>query len=238
MKKLAFALLAVLMLMLPVTASANMAEGPRLVLIVLGGPKDLQITLAGEEGSAPLEGVPVGFETHFVLEYLHRQVGPETALEVRGTGVEWDIPMEKINQAGYNSLVTLDVKNHLVISGQPPWRQPLLIGIRVVFTLLVEGAVFYLFGYREKFSWLLFAVTNVVTQTGLNILIAKAEYGLLYGFGLLVYFVAEPLIFLAEALVFAILLWEKSSKRNAACALTANAASLLLGLLLFAFLPI
>lgn len=245
-------LAAILLCLLPVGAAANGAMGPDITIIVLGGPEDLTIDIVKtdgiNEGRIHLEGaVQIGFERRYRVDYLREwtahpeeellQNATKTTLEVRGTGLSWDIPTDGIEYKGYSHLITLDVKNREVIPGQPPWRQPLLIGIRVVFTLLVEGIAFYWFGYREKRSWAVFILTNVLTQTGLSFLMAQAEFGI-YLLSLLVYFVAEPLVFIVEALAYAVLLREKSWKRGTACALSANAASLFLGLLLYAFVPI
>lgn len=245
-------LAAILLCLLPVGAAANGAMGPDMTIIVLGGPEDLTIDIVKtdgiNEGRIHLEGaVQIGFERRYRVDYLREwtahpeeellQNATKTTLEVRGTGLSWDIPADGIEYKGYSHLITLDVKNREVIPGQPPWRQPLLVGIRVVFTLLVEGIAFYWFGYREKRSWAVFILINILTQTGLSFLMAQAEFGI-YLLSLLVYFVAEPLVFIVEALAYAVLLREKSWKRGTACALSANAASLFLGLLLYAFVPI
>ncbi len=241
-----------LLAMVPLPAAANAAPGPDLTLVVMGGPEDLTIDIVKtdgvNQGRVHLEGArPVGWERRYVVRYMYDwTIEPEaeldwtaanTILEVRGTGVHWDIPMDGIEYMGYSHLVTLDVGKGVVISGQPAWRQPLLVGIRVVFTLLVEGVVFYGFGYRRKRSWAVFILINILTQTGLGFLMAQAEFGI-YLLSLLVYFVAEPVIFLTEAWVYALALRAKTGKRGIGCALAANTASLFAGLLLFAFLPI
>ena len=243
---------AILLCLLPVGAAANGAMGPDMTIIVIGGPEDLTIDIVKtdgiNEGRIHLEGaVQIGFERRYRVDYLREwtahpkeellQNATKTTLEVRGTGLSWDIPADGIEYKGYSHLVTLDVGSRKVIPGQPPWRQPLLIGIRVVFTLLVEGIAFYCFGYRRKGSWAVFILINILTQTGLSFLMAQAEFGI-YLLSLLVYFVAEPLIFIVEALAYVFLLREKSWKRGMDCALSANAASLFLGLLLCAFVPI
>lgn len=245
-------LAAILLCVLPVGAAANGALGPDMTIIVIGGPEDLTIDIVKtdgiNEGRIHLEGaVQIGFERRYRVDYLQEWTAHpkeellrnaiKTTLEVRGTGLSWDIPANGIEYKGYSHLVTLDVDKRAVIPGQPPWRQPLLVGIRVAFTLLVEGIVFYWFGYRQKRSWAVFAATNILTQTGLSFLMAQAEFGI-YLLSLLVYFVAEPLVFIVEALAYVVLLREKSWKRSTACALSANAASLFLGLLLYAFVPI
>lgn len=243
---------AILLCLLPVGAAANGAMGPEMTIIVIGGPEDLTIDIVKtdgiNEGRIHLEGVvQIGFERRYRVDYLQEWTAHpkeellrnaiKTTLEVRGTGLSWDIPADGIEYKGYSHLVTLDVSSREVIPGQPPWHQPLLVGIRVVFTLLVEGIAFYCFGYRKKGSWAVFILINILTQTGLSFLMAQAEFGI-YLLSLLVYFVAEPLIFIMEALAYVFLLREKSWKRGMTCALSANAVSLFLGLLLCAFVPI
>ena len=66
--------------------------------------------------------------------------------------------------AYYNNLCVLDLQSRTLTAGQPWWRQPLLVFLRVALTLLLEGIVFFLFGYRQKRSWILFFLANGLTQ--------------------------------------------------------------------------
>lgn len=109
-------------------------------------------------------------------------------------------------------------------------------------TLVIEGVLFWLFGFREKHSWLVFAVVNVLTQLGLHLamgasLTRAGWYFLSYFFLLLL---PELIIWAVEAALYAALLREHSRRRQIGCALLANLASFAAGFiplhLLYGFL--
>ncbi len=99
-------------------------------------------------------------------------------------------------------------------------------------TLIVEGLILFLFGYREKRSWLVFLVVNVVTQIGLhlacNLLMGSSVMNL--GFFWLFYLfllIPEVVIWCIEAAAYALLLRERDLTRRRAVgyAFAANIAS-------------
>lgn len=100
-------------------------------------------------------------------------------------------------------------------------------------TLLVEGLILILFGFKLKENWLVLVVTNVVTQVGLHL----AAGGGLIGMGghFMAYFIMlllpELLIWLLEAAAFACLLRGQSRGRRVGYAFAANAASFLVSFL-------
>ena len=99
-------------------------------------------------------------------------------------------------------------------------------------TLIIEGILLWLFGFRAKRDWLVFLVVNLVTQAGLHLWIgsgamAAGSHPLYY----LVLIVAEVPILLVELVVYVFLLKEHSRLRRAAYAACANIASYALGYL-------
>ena len=99
-------------------------------------------------------------------------------------------------------------------------------------TLIIEGILLWLFGFRAKRDWLVFLVVNLVTQAGLHLWIgsgamAAGSHPLYY----LVLIVAEVPILLVELVVYVFLLQEHSRLRRAAYAACANVASYALGYL-------
>lgn len=94
------------------------------------------------------------------------------------------------------------------------WRTPLLVALRVTLTLLLEGLVFLLFGYRTRRSWLAFAAVNLLTQGGLNALItgpgSSAYFVFGYGFG-------ELVVMAVETAAFACLLREHGRGKARPC---------------------
>lgn len=100
-------------------------------------------------------------------------------------------------------------------------------------TLVVEGVVFWLFKFRERRSWLVFCAANLVTQLGLhlvlttNVLIA-GTHPMFYA---MVFVPAELVIFLVEAIAYALLLREGDRRQRVGCAALSNVASALAGYL-------
>ena len=99
-------------------------------------------------------------------------------------------------------------------------------------TLIIEGVLLWLFGFRARRDWLVFLAVNLVTQAGLHLWIgsgamAAGSHPLYY----LVLIVAEVPILLVELVVYVFLLQEHSRLRRAAYAACANVASYALGYL-------
>lgn len=99
-------------------------------------------------------------------------------------------------------------------------------------TLIIEGILLWLFGFRARWDWLVFLIVNLVTQAGLHLWIAAdlvsiGDSALQY----LVLLVAEVPILLVELAAYVFLLKEHSRLRRAAYAACANIASYALGYL-------
>ena len=112
-------------------------------------------------------------------------------------------------------------------------------------TLVLEGLVFLIFGYRQKRSWLVFLLVNLVTQLGVNLCIycvasptALEPYAALIYLGLLLYTPMEILVLAAEAIAFSRLLKEHRKRRAVGYAFVANLFSWALGGALLAVLPL
>ena len=130
-----------------------------------------------------------------------------------------------------------------LLYGEPWWRQPLLVFLRVALTLLLEGIVFFLFGYRQKRSWILFFLANGLTQLFVNLLLLNfvGALGNLYSAKLAFWFLYLPmeiLVILLELFLFCPMLKEKKRWNAVLYTIAANLCSWLLGGALLAYLPI
>lgn len=99
-------------------------------------------------------------------------------------------------------------------------------------TLIIEGILLWLFGFRARRDWLVFLIVNLVTQAGLHLWIAAdlvsiGDSALQY----MVLLVAEVPILFLELAVYVFQLKEHSRLRRAAYAACANIASYALGYL-------
>ena len=232
------------LLALAPTASANSAEPPGLTVLVLSPPEDLAlyIRFAGgdEEAGVQLVRGTRAWEAYYRFFYhmapMSRErieQGAELVVETGGERFVCALPAGALK--GYNNLVTLDVAGRRVVAGQPPWRTPLLVLLRVALTLAIEGAVFYAFGYRGRMSWGVFLAVNLVTQGALNAMLAGPNQSAYVFIG---YVLIEGAVFAVETAAFALALREHGRGRAACCARAANLFSLVPGGLMLAFLPL
>ncbi|MBS7525405.1 hypothetical protein KHM83_01795 [Fusibacter paucivorans] len=144
------------------------------------------------------------------------------------------LPPELLNH--YNSIVTLDVATRSITEGKLPSRNALLISLRVMLTLLLEGAAFWLFGFRTRRSWIGFLIINLITQGTLNYLLSMfSPYNGYAIFGLVYY---EFWIIIVESFAFGLFIREHRALRRILYAIVANLASLVLGGYLILTLPV
>ena len=236
----AFILALFLIFALSVPASANSAEPPGMIIIVEGAPEDMTLTLV--PGQEPEYEIRIhesrrGWETYFRLYYgMDFSILSSAMIRVESSGNNFTCPIPAEAGRRYNSLLTLNYENRTLTLGQRWWRQPMLTAVRVALTLLVEGLLFFAFGFRGKRSWIVFLIVNLLTQGWLNYIINSSAFS--NGYWVLGLYLAEFVIFIAEAIAFPMATKEKKKGRCVLYALAANAASLIAGLLLINHLPI
>lgn len=233
----------------PMQASANAAEPPCFTVVVNNAPKELKLSVEYADGN-DCELLELGpqdsrvWERYYRFFLIHNEASElnlqkmRLRVEFESTSFTCAFPQECTRL--YNGLIILNLKQRTLSTKASALRTFLLVSLRILLTLLIEGLVFFLFGYRKKGSWLLFVLTNLVTQLGLNFLIlvgASSADPSSHSFLIFFLLVSEVLIFLTELLVFTIRLRERSKGRAALCALAANTASLLLGSLCLMYLP-
>lgn len=246
MKKRKFAVFALLVLMcmtlLANVVYANAAEWPDVTVVVLNPPDDLKISLYFTDGSVPEEEIHSrnslrrGWETYFRWYVDMGNANMENAV-IHVTSSEYDfecaIPTENIYK--HNNLLTLDLNDGVLKDGAYPGRYALIVAIRVISTLVMEGVIFLLFRYFEKRSWICFLIINLITQAGVNIALYGAN---LNSYVVLGFILVEVLVFIAEMIAFPLVLHENGKGRAVLYAFTANAVSLIGGGIMIANLPV
>lgn len=132
----------------------------------------------------------------------------------------------------YFSNIVYDWQTNTVREATPaPLRFLARLSSTLVPTLIIEGLVFWLFGFRTKRSWLIFLAVNVVTQTAMHLIFAwnipiAGSHPLYYA---LLFVPSEVVICAVEATAYARLLQEHDRKRRVRYALAANIVSAVLG---------
>lgn len=234
--------LAVLLaLLLPVTVSANAAEPPGMIVIATDLPADAQITLEvpdlDEEQEIRTFRVDKMWESHYKIYYhLEMRQLENAVLRVQTEEKSFTCSLPDGVDDGYKNILTLDYVNQSLTLGQNFWRQPLLTLMRISLTLLIEGAVFWLFGFRSKRSWIVFLVVNLLTQGWLNIVVNS--YAFSSGYWTLAYILMEYLIFAGEMIAMSLAIRERKKWICVVYALAANAASLAAGIYFIGHMPL
>jgi len=245
LKKLLACFISILLitLTLPNITFANSAEPPSLTVIVSFPADDLTLSLRFADGTMTdavhLQKEKKAWEAYYRFFYgMTAAARPSlegATLIVQSSDKNFESPLPTSAFSRYNNLITLNVARESIVAGQTFARSLLLVSIRVVLTLLIEGMIFFVFGYRKKASWVIFVVINLLTQGTLNTLLSGPNLGSYWIFGFAFY---EIIIFIVEAIAFALILKEHKKGRAIGFALTANLASLILGGLLISYLPV
>ena len=131
----------------------------------------------------------------------------------------------------YDSHYRLDLKEGKLTPGRGPVFSLVHYGLRLGVTLLVEGVLFFLFGFRHRRSYVVFLAVNAITQLAFGLVLANFSLPVgsgAYGRFFLVIGM-ELLIMLVEGAIYAWLLKEQTVKRRVCFAVFANLASWLLG---------
>lgn len=230
-----FLIISTLTIVFNTIAYGNSAEPPGITIIVKNPPEDLELYIKlnsnTETKEIKLEKYKKSWETYYRFYYYGLGVGTEIQFEnsiisakSSEKNFECKIPPETYTR--YNNFLTLDFNNETLSFGTSLLRTPILILMRLFLTLIIEGIIFLAFGYRQKFSWIVFLIINIITQGGLNILISGPGVG---SYWLIGYVLGESLILIIEITVFLILLKEHSKLRALFYTIFANFASLIIG---------
>ncbi len=227
----------------PTAASANAAEPPSFIVIAANPPEDLSLSLRLPDQSQTeaivLNKEQKAWETYYRFFYHMSPFSfnnlDDAVLIVQSSNQNFQCPLPATTFNTYNNFLTLDLKTESITGGQPPLRVPFLVAMRVALTLLIEGAVFFLFGYREKRSWLVFFAINIITQSGLNAMFTSPVTG---SYWMITFIFGEIMVITVELLAFIGLVKEFKKSRVVLYTITANLASLILGGLLITYLPV
>ena len=216
---------------------ANSAAPPSILIIVHNAPNDLVITLGSNQAHRKNTLV----ESYFTL-YVSGLKPSDYTLSVTSNGQTFEITTH-LNQ--YNNVFTLDLANRTLTSGESfslPRTTALLV-VQIVLTLVIEGIVFFLFGYRKKKSWLIFLILNLLTQGVLYVWLAQNNASAVQHFTHSSYFIlslviGELFVFIAEIIGFLVFVNEHPRPRTVAYVIAANLLSLIAGGYIITYIPV
>ena len=190
-------------------------------------------TAQGTNG-APMWGDLIGSDAGGVRLHSFRYHGvPDTyrIILVTKSGESWVSGV--LHRATLQSSATVDWAAKTVSVSPAVVAYALQFLCMLIPTLLIEGVLLYVFGYRSKKSWKRFLLVNLITQGGFAVYLAVTvlNHGV-SGWSLLFYIPIELVITLAEVLLDRWLLTEKGKGRAMGYAIVANIHSATVGLLL------
>jgi len=159
-------------------ASAKQVRTPGLLIFVINAPKDLKLFIQFRNSALPepqeMQRTSRYWETYY--NYYYQQLPGRfdedfigAKLIVRSSQYSYELPIPRDPEMRVDKrMMSLDLKQGTLIYGEPGWRAPLSVAGRVMLTLVLEGAVFFLFGLRDKMSWLGFFILNLITHSLLS----------------------------------------------------------------------
>lgn len=214
---------------------ANSAEPPSILIIVFDAPADLEISMGLEDNVVKAAKRDKLFESYYTFYSRDIKVAGDYNIKATTGGSSFEISLAEPLKA-YNNIYTLDLKNQTLTPGKSVLRSAGLVSVRVVLTLLIEGFIFYLFGYRQKRSWMAFLAINLITQGALNIWING--YPPMQSYIIIGLIMAEVLVFIVEAFAYLIVIKERNALTTFLYVIVANFLSLVAGGYLITKLPI
>jgi len=214
----------------------NSAEPPSLIIVVPTMADQVDISIDDMDIYQKSKDSNF-FETYHQF-YLY-DLSKRDALTVHvETGDEsFNIKIDKpFNQ--YRNTYTLDLDNQALEKGyNRPLLNIFLIFVRILLTLLIEGFVFYVLGFRWKQSWQIFLIINLITQGVLNVWLSTFNLASGYSVFLALVF-AEVIIMIVELITFFMGINEKNKLILFIHVILANVLSFIAGGYLITWLPL
>ena len=201
---------------------ANSPAPPSIFIIVPNAPKDLVLSIGSVEGHRKDKAL----ESYYGFFFDFNKTIDEN-LQITTSGKTYQIKLPALTS--YSTKFTLDVGNKTLSPGTPSFRVYEFAAITVLFTLVIEGVIFFLFSYRKKSSWITFFVTNLVTQGFLYIWLNNTVYPSFQSYLTLYLLFGEVWVFIIEIVVFLFLVKEYPRPRTFLYVILANLASLIAG---------
>lgn len=214
---------------------ANSAEPPSILIIVPNAPDDLEISIGVEDTFTKARKTDKLIETYYTFYYREIKMASEYIFTISTGDINYNISIEEPLKS-YNNIYTLDLKSQTLTPGKLLSRSILLVTMRIALTLMIEGIIFWIFGFRKKESWIAFFIINLITQGALNVWINGLTPIMSYLLFSLIF--AEIKIIIVEMLLFLNFVKEFSRSKTILYVLVSNILSLIVGGYIITILPI
>ena len=236
-RKLFYTIVALMVMVFAFTSTCygNSAEPPSILIIVNNAPDDLEISIGSEKAIAKAHISDKVIEKYYTFYSRDLRAANDYIVKVNTGDSTFEVVLEEpINT--YNNIFTMDLTNQTLTPGKSLSRSILLVSLRIALTLLIEAFVFWLFGFRDKLSWVAFITINLITQGALNIWLNG--FAPLGSYIVLTLIFGEILVFIAEIIAFLTYIQEHRRLRTFLYVSIANLLSLFAGGYIITVLPI
>jgi hypothetical protein len=226
-----------LLIIRPTYVLGNASEPPSVVILVNNPPDDFSITMVSGDNHIEASKRKLAWENYYLFYKRDLNYSNGYKFKAVSNGEHFEFTIHD-SLTSYNNVYTLNVSKRELSLGKYPFRTVILVSIRVLLTLLVEGIIFWLFGFRNKSSWLAFLVINLITQGLLNIWLSieaspMPSYSILF-----VLIIGEIFVFLTEVIMLPKFIDEYKKIHVRLYAIVANFLSLVVGFYIIPKLPI
>lgn len=212
----------------------NATEPPSLMIIVANAPEDLEISIGKDDTYTDAKVIDKVIEKYYYFYYRDTKEISDYILNVKTNNLEYEVSFEKPLYS-YQNIYSLNLDSQTLIPGKSMSRSITLVSMRIIITLIIEGIVFWLFAFRQRRSWKIFLIINLITQGALNIWINSLFPIQSYLFIGLIFL--ELLILIAESIVILLKIKEHRKGRKLLYVISANLLSLVAGGYILTILP-
>lgn len=212
----------------------NAAEPPSVMIIVPNPPEGLEISIGKDDTYTKSKEIDKVVEKYYIFYSREIEKASNNRINVKIEDLSFEIEIGDLENK-YQNIYTLNLESKTLSPGKSLSRSIILVSMRIIITLIIEGVVFFLFGFRNKRSWIIFILINLLTQgvlnTWINGLFPIQSY-LLIGLIFL-----ELIILLVEVTVILSSIKEHKKSRRLLFVISANFLSLVAGGYILTVLP-
>jgi len=213
----------------------NSAEPPSILIIVPNAPEDLEVSIGSGNTNMMANIRDKVIEKYYAFYSSELRIAKDYTVRVSTRESSFEIVLEKPLKK-YNNIYTLNLADKTLKPGKLLSRSIILVSMRIIMTLAIEAIIFWLFGFRNKKSWIVFLIINIITQGALNIwLNGSAPLASYLVFSLIF---MEFFVIIAEIIAFLAILKERGRGRTLLYVIAANFLSLLAGGYIITVLPV
>jgi len=213
----------------------NSAEPPSILIIVPNAPEDLEVSIGSGNTNMMANIRDKVIEKYYAFYSSELRIAKDYTVCVSTRESSFEIVLEKPLKK-YNNIYTLNLADKTLKPGKLLSRSIILVSMRIIMTLAIEAIIFWLFGFRNKKSWIVFLIINIITQGALNIWLNGSAPLTSYLVFSLIFM--EFFVIIAEIIAFLAILKERGRGRTLLYVIAANFLSLLAGGYIITVLPV